>query len=188
MKKWTSIKKHKNLFLFLFILFLFGIITGILFYFKQDIGVLKTILINTEDVFKHNVFSLKNIFIHLCISLILIASAFLFLGPPILILVLFFEGIGIGFIIPILFSIYKWKFLFSFTCYFLFIKLFYLFFLFLFFLKLVQFSKDYWRYFKTKKINFVGPLKSTFGLCLLILLNDVITFAINNKVLIFLLG
>ncbi len=185
MKIRTSLKKHKNILLFLSILFIFGIITGILFYFKQDIGLKKTILLNIDNVFKHNVFSLKNIFIHICLILIIIASCFLFLGTLILIGILFLEGIGIGFLIPMLFSLYKWKFILHFSLYFILIKMVYILLLFYLFYYLIQFLKNYFYYLKSKKINFLPFLKRAFLIGIFLIMNDLFVYFISNKVLIF---
>lgn len=187
-KIWTSIRQHKNLFLFLGILFIFGVISGLLFYSKQDVGMKKTILISVENVFSHNVFDFKNVFIHLGSAWIIIASSFLFMGPALLMFFVFLEGVGVGFIIPILFSIYRWKFFLNFSIYFLLIKFVYLFFLFYLLSSLISFLKSYISYLKNKKMNFFQPLKKAFLISIFIALNDIVIYFLGNKLLIFLFG
>lgn len=188
MIRWTSIKKHKNFISFLSIIFIFGMISGVLFYMNQDINVKKTILLNMENIFKTNIFDIKNLFIHLGVLLIIIATSFLFLSPIILIIYIFFEGISIGFIIPIFFSLYKWKFTYTFGLFFLLTKLIYLLLLMYLFFLLISFLKEYIFYLKTKKIRFFSSLKKMFLICVLIFMNDLFTYFICNKLLIFLLG
>ena len=188
MKKWTSYKKFKNLSIFLGIIFIFGIISGILFYLNQDITVKKTILLNMDGIFKTNLFDLKNILVHIGIVLIIIASSFIFLGPLIHIVYLFFEGVSIGFIIPIFFSLYKWKFMYTFGLFFILTKILYLLFLIYLFYLLISFSKEYIYYLKTKKVQFFSNLKKMFFVCIFIIVNDLIIYFLFNKLLIFLLG
>lgn len=182
----TSFKKHKSIFLFLFIILIFGIISGTFLYFKQDPNIRETIILNIGNVFNHNIFDLKNIVVHLGTILIIIASAFIFLSLPIIIFAIFFEGISIGFIIPIFISIYKVKSLYAFILFIVFTKIIYLITLAILFIIIITFTKNYIYYFKTKKISFITQLKKMFLLCIITLLNDLFIFFLLNKVLIFL--
>ena len=184
----TSIKKHKNLYLFLTIIFIFGILSGILFYFNQDLGMRKTISLNMNNIFSHNVFDLKNTFIHLSICLIIIAASFIFMGEIIHILVLFLEGVSIGFLIPLFFNMFKWRFFYTFGLYFFLTKFIYIFLFFYLGILSFKFIKEYIIYLKTKKIKFFSSLKKMFLTIILLVLNDFLTFFIFNKLLIFLLG
>ena len=184
----TSYNKHKSIFLFLFIILIFGIMSGFLLYLKQDTSVRETIVLNIGNVFSHNIFDVKNILIHLGIFLIIIATAFVFLGIPLLLLIIFLEGISIGFIIPIFVSIYKLKAMFTFSFYLIFIKIIYLIILSFLFIFLISFTKNYILYLKTKKLQFFSQLKKMFLLCIISLLNDLTIYFLFNKVLIFLFG
>lgn len=184
----TSLQKHKKILFFLLIILLFGIISGILFYLKQEESIKKTIALNMADIFNHNIFSGKNIFIHMGIALIIIAASFLFLGIPAIIIAIFFEGISIGFIIPLFLSIFSWKFIYIFPLYFLFIKLLYLILLSILFLKDIDFTKNYISYLKKKSSSLAYSLKKLFSITLFILINDIFIYFGLNKILIFLLG
>ena len=184
----TSIKKHKNIFIFLGIIFLFAVISGMLFYFQQDNGVKKTILLNLGDIFSHNVFDIKNLFFHIISILIIIASSFVFLSIPLILILIFFEGISLGFIIPIFFSIYKLNFIFPFLIFFFLIKFIYLILLFFVFIHSCKFTKDYFIYIKSKKISFLIELKKIFALIGLITINDLCIYFLFNKLIIFLLN
>lgn len=184
----TSIKKYKKILLFLGIIFLFAIASGMIFYIKQDAGIKKTIILNLGDIFSHNIFEIKNLFIHLCLSLIVIAASFVFLGIPIIILAIFFEGISIGFLIPIFFSLYKWKFLLPFCLFLLLTKLIYIILIAFLFINSCEFTKNYITYLKNKKLIFFSSLKKMFALSGLVIINDLCIYFLFNKLLIFLLG
>ena len=183
----TSFKKHKNVFIFLGIIFFFGVVSGIIFYLKQEPNVQQSILVNSQDIFSHNVFSIRNILIHLGIIFTVIVTSFLFLSPPLSLCIYFFEGVGVGFIIPILFSVFKWKFFLYFGLYFLFIKFIYLLLLGYVFDSQILFLKEYLQYIKTKKINFFLSLKRMFLFSFFLFLNDLFTFFISNRILLFIL-
>ncbi len=185
---WTSLKKHKSLFLFLSILFLFGFVTGILFYFKQEASVKETILLSLNNLFQENVFPIKNIFYHFIILMIICSTLFCFIGLPLLIFYIFFESITIGFLFPIFFSLFKINAIFYFSLYFLLIKFFFLFFLFLFFVKSFRYIKSYLSCLKRKSYDFVKNLKYVAILILIILINDLFVYFVSNRILIFLLG
>lgn len=184
----TSFHKYKKIIVFLFIIFLFGIISGVLFYYKQDAGVRKVIITNLGNVFASHVFDVKNIVYHLSIFAFLFISMFLFLGIPLTLILIFVEGIALGFIIPIVFSIYKIKAIFYFCVYFLLIKSIYLILLCLIFICICKFSGNYFSYFKTKKITFLRDLKRIIILGGFILINDFVVYFGLNKALVFLLG
>lgn len=184
----TSFKKYRKIFLFLFIILLFGILSGILFYFKQDIGIRQTIIANIGNIFESNVFDMKNIIYHLIIYAILFISIFLLLGVPLTLIAIFFEGIAFGFIIPILFSIYKLKSIFCIVSYFVFVKMIYIILLFILFIIMIKFFSGYISYFKTKKVLFLKSLKNIIVVGFLIIINDLCVYFIFNKVLIFLLA
>ncbi len=186
-KSRTSIRKYKNISLFLIIIFVFGLISGALFYYNQDISIRKNIIL-MDKIFNHNIFDVKNVFIHLGIILIIIATSFIFLGSLINIITVFIEGISIGFIIPIFASLYKIKSLLVFSIYFLTIKLLYLLLLGCLFIFTIKFSREYFMYFKSKKNIFFNSLKKMFLVCFLVILNDFMIYFLFNKLLIFIFG
>ncbi len=185
---WTSLKRHKNLFLFITILFLFGFATGILFYFKQEPSIKETILLSMTNLFQENIFTIKNIFYHFIILLLICSTLFCFVGLPFLVFYIFFEGISIGFILPIFFSLYKINAIWYFLIYFLLVKFIFLFFLFLLFVKSVHYIKSYIICLKNKSYDFIKNLKFIFVFIILVLINDVFIYFLGNRLIIFILG
>lgn len=185
---WTSFQKHKLIFLFLFIIFLFGSVTGFLFYLKQDITVKETILHSLDNLFSTNVFSFKNIFFHLLILMAIIALSFCFMAVPIMLFYLFFEGISVGFLIPIFFSLYKINGLLYFLLYFVLIKLVFLLLLFFVFLKLFSLMKSYIEGIRKRNYAFMEEMKYVFILVFFVILNDLVVYFGSNPLLSLLLG
>lgn len=185
---WTSLKKHKSLFLFISILFLFGLVTGILFYFKQEASVKETISLSLANLFQNNVFTIKNVFYHFIILVVICSTLFCFIGVPLLILYIFFEGITIGFILPIFFALFKINALLYFLLYFILVKFLFVFFLFLLFVKSFYYLKTYLLCLKRKNYDFMKNLKYIVILIFIILLNDLFVFFVSNRILILLLG
>lgn len=185
---WTSLQKHKSLLVFFSILFLFGIITGIIFYFKQDISLRRELEECLKDLFSSNVFSMRNIFYHLFIFLCICVSLFCFLGIPLFVFALFFEGLSIGFVIPIFILLFKVRAIGYFLVYFILVKFFYLCLLFFFFIKMISFTKTYLVCLKNKNYLFLDNLKYIVILGVMFLANDLFVFFVGNKILIFLLS
>ncbi len=184
----TSIHKHRNSYLFLAILLLFGIISGILFYVYQDVESKNNILNSASNLFQHNIFDLKNIFYHFLILLTISLCLFCLIGLPILLVYIFLEGISIGFIMPIFLSLYHFQSIIYFLIYFLFIKLLFILLLFLFFIKSILFLKTYILNFKKKNTLFLKNYKNLILIIFLIFINDLIVYFISNPILTWLLG
>lgn len=184
----TSIKNNKSLFLFISIIFLFGIVTGVLFYFKQDLSLRKEILASLSSLFQRNVFDLSNIFYHLFFFILLVALLFCFIGLPILVIFIFFEGVSIGFVVPLFISLFKIRAIGYFLSYFLFVKFIYIFLLFFLFVKFFHFIKTYIYCLKNKQYLFMSNLRYIVLFILCILLNDFFVYFVSNRILIFLLG
>ena len=185
---WTSLKKNKTLFLFITILFFFGVLTGVLFYFKQDLSTRETLSLSLTNLFQENVFPYKNIFYHFVLLLFLVASLFCFIGVPLLVFYIFFEGISLGFILPLFFSLFKINAFVNFLLYFVLIKFIFLFLLFFLFIKSCQFMRVYMASIKKKNYVFMKNLKYIVILILFILINDVFVYFVSNRLLILLLG
>lgn len=180
----TSFNKHKSKFLFLFILFIFGMVTGILFYFKQDVTLRDELVHSLEGLFQNNVFPIKNIFYHFLLLLLLCFTIFCFLALPIFVCYIFFEGLSIGFIVPIFLSLFKINAALYFLLYFVLVKLVYLVFLFLFFVKILSFTKTYIVCLKNKNYSFLANLKYILLFVGLILVNDLFVYFVSNRILI----
>lgn len=184
----TSLKKHKSKLLFLFILFAFGLITGLLFYFKQEEVLRNEIVTSLNGLFQNNVFTIKNIFYHFVLLLLFTLLLFCFLSIPFMVGYLFFEGLSLGFIIPIFISLFKVKAIGCFLCYFVIMKLVYLLLLFLLFVKSFSFTKSYVTCLKSKSFLFLNNLKYFFVLYVVVFVNDLFVYFVGNRILIFLLG
>ncbi len=185
---WTSLKRHQTLFVFISVLFLFGLITGILFYLQQEASTKENMVLSLTNLFQNNVFPLKNIFYHFLLLFFILFSLFCIIGLPLLVLYIFFEGISIGFILPLFFSIYKINAIGIFSLYFVFIKFFYLFYLFFFFVKACLFLKNYFLSIKKKNYHFLRHFKNLVILLIFILLNDCFVYFVSNRILTLLLG
>lgn len=188
MKTGNSSKKNKNIYIFIGIIFVFGLITGLLFYFKQDALVRDAIPSSLDGLFTQNIFASKTCFYHFLILILITATVFCFIGLPLLIIYIFFEGISIGFIIPIFFSLYKFNALWCFSLYFIFVKLVYIILLFLLFKKFLSFIKYYVKCLRNKSYDFLTSLKFIFLFIFIILLNDCFVYFVSNKILVLLLG
>lgn len=186
--KRTSPENYKNIFIFISILFVFGIFTGILFYFKQDSGSKDQIILSLNGLFQNNVFSFETCIYHFLALLIISTTLFCFMGIVLLILYIFLEGISIGFLVPIFFRIYKLNAIWYFSVYFILIKFIYIILLFLLFIKFFYFLKNYLKCLKNKSYNFLKSIKYIIIFLILILLNDCFVYFIGNKFIITLLN
>ncbi len=184
----TSLKANKSFFLFLTILLFFGMVTGFLFYIKQDISLKDTIVSSLQEIFKDNVFSFQNVFYHLVILFFLCILLFCFLGIPFFVLYIFFEGISLGFILPLFFSLYRINFFLYYFLYFVVIKFVYCFLLFFLFAKAIQFIKSYISNLKKKDTHFLQEFKYVLFFVFCIFINDIFVYFLGNKILTFLLG
>lgn len=185
---WTSLKRHKSLLLFIFILFLFGFITGILFYFKQEASVKETITLSLTNLFQNNIFTIKNIFYHFVVLIVICSTLFCFVGFPLLVIYIFFEGITIGFILPIFFALFKINAIGYFLLYFVLVKFLFVFLLFLLFVKAFHYLKKYVYCLKRKSYDFIKNMKYIVVLIFMILINDLFVYFVSNRILILLLG
>ncbi len=183
----TSLSKHQSKFLFLFVLFVFGLITGVLFYFKQEEILRNEIIASLNGLFQNNVFTMKTIFYHFVILLLFTLLLFCFLAIPFLAGCLFFEGLSIGFVVPIFLGLFKVRAIGCFLLYFLVVKLFYLLLLFLLFVKSFSFTKTYLSCLKSKSYLFLSRFKYFLLLDLALLANDLFVYFVGNRILIFLL-
>lgn len=184
----TSLAKYKSKLLFLCILFGFGLITGLLFYFKQEENLKVEIVSSLNGLFQNNVFTMKNIFYHFVILLLFTLLLFCFFAIPFLIGYVFFEGLSIGFIVPIFLSLFKVKAIGCFLLYFSVVKLFYLLLLFFLFVKSFSFTKYYLTCLKSKSYLFLSHFKYFLFLYVIVILNDLVIYFAGNRILIFLLG
>jgi len=160
-----NIKEHKNLWIFLTIILIFGIGIGI--YFGITYGkALENTLTNYALTDQATHFSLTHF---VTLSLLLITS-FLFIGIPLAISYLFYEGMSIGFCITLFTTTFHWK---GFIYIFLFIvltKLIYFLIYYFFFSKLINIGKSLisWLIYKKNKKDYIIHL--AIGCFILILI------------------
>lgn len=178
----------KQILLFLIMILIFGIFTGFLFYSFQNDTTKTTILSNLTNLFSKNVFSINDIFIHLLVYLIILILAFIFLAIPVLTIYIFFEGISIGFVLSIFLNLYKFKSLIYFFGYTVIIKLLFILLLFILFIKLITFTKDYFKHLKNKNTTYINSLKKCFIILAILFINDLFIYFVGNKILILLFG
>ena len=185
MKKiWTSIKNKKNLWLFLGIIFLFGIGVGIYFGLQTN-GILENTLTNFNLNFQEQTthFSI----IHFVLLCILLISSILIIGIPLAIAYLFYEGISIGFCFTIFTITYNLKgFLFIFL-FFLITKVLFLIIYSLFFFKILNLGKSIisWVIYKNNKKDYIFKLiTNCLVLMIFLFFYDLLIdlFGINNLI------
>lgn len=185
---WTSFKKYRFAFLFLFypifirdrdwFSFLFKTRT---YYKRNDSSIFIAFISRKCLYFKKLALSFSCLTRFNC-------PFFLFSCGARIYLLSFFEGISIGFVLPIFFSLYKINGLFYFLLYFLFVKVIYLLLLFFLFLKIVRFVKKYVEGLRLRKYIFMEEMKYIFIVVFMILINDFVVYFGSNQVLSLLLG
>lgn len=136
---WTSLKKHKNLWIFLGILFLMGVGVGIYFGWKSGAdfsGALASFALTTHE-------SIGSYFVqHLLVLSVLFVLSFFVIGIPFAISYLFYEGITIGFCFTLFVTSFQFGgFLYA-IIFFLLTKLIFLCFFLFFFSKIMSISKS----------------------------------------------
>ena len=105
---WTSL--NKKVFIFISIILLIGIISGILFLIFLNEASKELIFLNINEYIQNlNNYKINNIFMDtIILSSLLILSIFI-IGIPLSIFFIFFNGFSIGFIISSLSSIFGFK-------------------------------------------------------------------------------
>lgn len=96
----------KKYFMFILIILVMGIISGIIYYYKLDNEIKDNIILSLNDF---NIIHINNIFKHFTLMAIILILSFFIIGVPVSIFYLFYEGISIGFV----FTIFSIKYGFS---------------------------------------------------------------------------
>lgn len=160
----SSLKEHKNLWIFLSIILIFGIGVGIYFGITNPHTLENTLTNYTlENQITH--FSLN----HFTIFSVLLISSFLLIGIPLAIGYLFYEGMSLGFCITLFLSSFHIKGLLYIITFSIVTKLIFLCIYYLFFLKILNIAKCIisWVIYKNNKKDQLVHL--TIG-CLILLL------------------
>lgn len=184
---WTSL--NKKIFLFISVILIIGIISGIIFLLFLNEASSEIIFLNINE-YLQNLTNLKcnNLFIDIIsLSSIIILCLFI-IGIPVAIFFIFYNGFTLGFIISSLSSIFGFKgFIYS-IVYIIINKFVYLFFLYFLLLALFKMALIIIKTFIHKEHNNkdeIFHLLKKIGLCLvIILLYDLILYFFGTKLLI----
>ena len=183
---WTSL--NKKVFLFISVLLVIGIISGILFLVFLNEASQEIIFLNINDYLQNlNNFTFNNLFMDITILSSLIILSIFIIGIPITIFFLFFNGFSLGFVIASLSTIFGFKgFIYS-LIYLIINKFVYLFFMYFLCLALFKIVLITLKCFIHKeKINRdeILHLLKKIGLCLIIILiYDLILYFFGSKLL-----
>ena len=183
---WTSL--NKKVFIFISIILLIGIISGILFLIFLNEASKELIFLNINEYIQNlNNYKINNIFMDtIILSSLLILSIFI-IGIPLSIFFIFFNGFSIGFIISSLSSIFGFKGLIYSIIHIIinkFIFLFFLYFLFLAMYKIVLLLIKYWVHKeKINKDEIIHLFKKIILCLLIIIIYDLILYFLGNKIM-----
>ena len=183
---WTSL--NKKVFIFISIILLIGIISGILFLIFLNEASKELIFLNINEYIQNlNNYKINNIFIDtIILSSLLILSIFI-IGIPLSIFFIFFNGFSIGFIISSLSSIFGFKGLIYSIIHIIinkFVFLFFLYFLFLAMYKIVLLLIKYWVHKeKINKDEIIHLFKKIILCLLIIIIYDLILYFFGNKIM-----
>lgn len=183
---WTSL--NKKVFIFISIILLIGIISGILFLIFLNEASKELIFLNINEYIQNlNNYKINNIFMDtIILSSLLILSIFI-IGIPLSIFFIFFNGFSIGFIISSLSSIFGFKGLIYSIIHIIINKLVFLFFLYFLFLamyKIVLLLIKYWVHKeKINKDEIIHLFKKIILCLLIIIIYDLILYFLGNKIM-----
>lgn len=170
MKKiWTSLLKHKNLWIFLLIILAFGFAVGIYF------GILSRN--SFQNTISNYALSLTSNATHFSIShfavfSILLISSFFLIGIPLAIGYLFYEGICFGFCLALFIINYQWNGFLYMLIFFFLTRLFFLLIFGLFLSKIIRIGKSIikWVLYKKNQKDYIFHITLNCILLILILL------------------
>lgn len=137
-KIWTSLKKYRNVWIFLGIILLFGIGVGIYFGFQSG-NTLDNTITNYVTTIGNDGFHFT--ITHFIILTVLLISSFFLFGIPLAVAYLFYEGITIGFCITLFMHSFGINGFFYMILFFLITKVFFLLLYAFYFTKLLSISK-----------------------------------------------
>lgn len=196
LKQWMTHVKYKKLLLFIVVLFITGLLFGIVYYLRQDEMIRKTLInsiVNLENDLTNT--RVNNIFIHLLVSFCVIILSFTIIGIPIIYFYLFFEGLSIGFSFSIIVNVFGIKGIIFSLLYFIFYKFLFLILLFYLLSRSSRISKNmlgflFYKNSKDLKNNILINVRKVIVFLIFILINDIAIYFYSsflNKVLIFFL-
>ncbi len=182
---WTSISK--KMYVFMLVILIIGIITGIVFVIMLDEATKEILFLNINEFLQN--FSNTNInsgLMHLVIlSSLLILSIFL-VGGPLLIFYMFYNGFSIGFVVSSITYIFGIKGMFYGSIYILISRLVYIIVLIIFnvnLFKIIKCNIDSLVYKKSNKESLSVFYKRSIVFIGIILINDVILYFGGGKLI-----
>lgn len=183
---WTSL--NKKVFLFISVLLVIGIISGILFLVFLNEASQEIIFLNINDYLQNlNNFTFNNLFMDITILSSLIILSIFIIGIPITIFFLFFNGFSLGFVIASLSTIFGFKgFIYSLIYLIInkFVYLFFMYFLCLALFKIVLITLKCFIHKEKINCDEIIHLLKKIGLCLIIILiYDLILYFFGSKLL-----
>ena len=183
---WTSL--NKKVFLFISVLLVIGIISGILFLVFLNEASQEIIFLNINDYLQNlNNFTFNNLFMDITILSSLIILSIFIIGIPITIFFLFFNGLSLGFVIASLSTIFGFKgFIYSFIYLIInkFVYLFFMYFLCLALFKIVLITlKCFIHKEKINRDEIIHLLKKIVLCLIIILIYDLILYFFGSKLL-----
>lgn len=177
------LRKHNTIFLFLGILIIWGVISGVVIGFKYH----ETMKV-TLEVFKDNISGLSwsNLLSHFGLFTFLLITSFFIVGILFYLMVLFLEGLNIGFLLTIFLLKFHIKgFLFAILLFIIKhgIALFGLIFLFFKCLELARSNIGKIIYKKNNDQHLMKYLKNAFYLIIICLVGDILMLFLGSKIL-----
>lgn len=182
---WTSLSK--KMYLFMVIVLVIGIITGVVFVIMLDEATKEILFLNINDFLQSfGKSNISTLLIHLVIlSTLLILSIFL-IGGPLVIFFMFYNGFTIGFIISSITCIFGIKGMLFGTIYAIITKLLFLILLVIFSVNLFKIVKcviDYIVYKKNNKETLSIFMKRSIVFIGLVMFNDIILYFAGVKLI-----
>lgn len=183
---WTS--TNKKLSLFISIIFIIGLIIGIIFFLCLDEASKELILLNINDWLQNIEQYHINAFVsHILILSFLLVSSFIFVGVPFILFFIFYNGFSFGFMVVSLISIFGIRGLLYGLIYGVVTKLVYLIFFGIFTITMLKIVKIILgRLFLSKAINrdsFILFLKRIFICIVIIFIYDIILYFVGAKLI-----
>ena len=182
---WTSLSK--KMYLFMVIVLVIGIITGVVFVIMLDEATKEILFLNINDFLQSfGKSNISTLLLHLVIlSTLLILSIFL-IGGPLVIFFMFYNGFTIGFIISSITCIFGIKGMLFGTIYAIITKLLFLILLVIFSVNLFKIVKcviDYIVYKKNNKESLSIFMKRSIVFIGLVMFNDIILYFAGVKLI-----
>lgn len=180
----TSLKKHYKFIIFLCVLFIIGLVSGLIYFNVIN----DNLVIDLEKELLNINFAGNNLVYHVIILGILLFTTFLIFGVSLGLFIYFYEVMSIGFMIGAFFYFFGLSGLFYGIIYALVFKGLYLLLFSYLLLKLINVSKNIVGYFVLRKennlkISAINNFVIVIFISVIILVNDIILILIGDKIM-----